>query len=372
MRANPKLLRQAIFSALLLMLVLAPSAGGVPGDPTPPVITPVYSPALPANGWYRGSVTLSWLVVDPESIILESTGCGSKTYSADTPGELATCWAKSDGGDVSQRVTIRIDKTPPAVAPVPSRPPDAGDWYNRPLAVGFSGSDPVSGIASCSSANYAGPDNGSALVGGSCVDIAGNTTVASFTFKYDATPPALVDLTTKRGNRSALLAWRTSSDTQRVEIFRAPGRGGGGETLVHQGPETGYRDSGLVVGRKYAYRLVAVDAAANRAEQKVELIATGALLSPTLGERVKAPPKLLWTPVKKADYYNVQLVRGRKVLSAWPAKPSLRLRRTWVYQGRRHRLRPGVYRWYVWPGFGRIAKARYGRLLGSSTFVVTG
>jgi hypothetical protein len=29
-----------------------------------------------------------------------------------------------------------------------------------------------------------------------------------------------------------------------------------------------------------------------------------------------------------------------------------------------------VYRWYVWPGFGRISAARYGRLLGSSTFVV--
>jgi hypothetical protein len=73
--------------------------------------------------------------------------------------------------------------------------------------------------------------------------------------------------------------------------------------------------------------------------------------------------------VKRAAYYNVQLVRGKKILSAWPASNHLRLRSSWVYQGHHYRLHRGVYRWYVWPGFGARSKARYGSVLGGSSFV---
>ena len=130
-------------------------------------------------------------------------------------------------------------------------------------------------------------------------------------------------------------------------------------------------DKGLSVGRKYEYRVAGIDAAANRAERKVDLVATGPLLSPTPGATLKRPPFLDWIPLRGATYYNLQIVRGRKVLSAWPAQSSFRLRRTWMFNGRRYQLRPGTYRWYVWPGYGRISASRYGRLLGSSTFVVT-
>jgi hypothetical protein len=361
-----------MLSAFAGMLLLAPSAAGVPGDPTPPEVTPTVIGTLGSNGWYRSSVTVSWTVVDPESIILGTECAIATTLTADTPGQKLTCRAWSDGGETIKSVTIKLDKTPPSAAPVPSRLPDANGWYNRPLAVSFSGADATSGLQSCSSAHYGGPDNGTASVLGSCVDNAGNGTATSFAFKYDATAPSLFGLTTQRGNRSAQLAWRKSADAERVEVWRAPGRSGAGESVVYQGAAAGYRDTGLVVGRKYEYRVASIDQAANRAEQKVDLVATGALLSPTPGERVTSPPYLRWTPVKGASYYNVQLIRGHKVLSVWPARPGFRLRRTWIYNGRRYRLRPGLYRWYVWPGLGRISKARYGRLLGSSTFVVSG
>ena len=53
---------------------------------------------------------------------------------------------------------------------------------------------------------------------------------------------------------------------------------------------------------------------------------------------MKSPPTLVWAPAKGASYYNVQLIRaGRKVLSAWPTRTSFRLRRTWLYKGRRYR-----------------------------------
>jgi hypothetical protein len=352
------------------MLLVAPSAGGGPADETPPVITITIFGTLGANGWYTSTVTVNWHISDPEG--LKGTNCQiAVTLSADTPGTELICEATSDGGTTTVKKTFKIDKTAPTVGSVPNRVPDANGWYNRPLSVLFSGTDATSGIAGCSSGGYAGPDNPAAVIAGSCTDKAGNVAGASISFKYDATPPILFAVTAQRGNRSAELTWRMSTDTQVIEVLRAPGRNGQGETVVYRGNATGYRDTGLVVGRKYEYRVAGIDAAANRTERKIEFLATGALLSPAAAERVTSPPNLAWTRVKGASYYNLQLVRGRKVLSAWPLRTNFRLRRTWTYRGRRHRLRPGVYRWYVWPGFGRISAARYGRLLGSSTFVVT-
>lgn len=352
-------------SALLGLILASPSAAAVSLDLT---VTILGTPG--ANGWYRSNVTINWAYVGAE----RTEGCNAVTLSVDTLGTKVICsaWNDTEGTFVSKSVTIKLDKTVPVVAPVAERLPDANGWYNRPVAVAFSGGDATSGIASCSSLRYSGPDNAGASVVGSCSDNAGNVNGASFAFKYDATAPSLFAVTAKLGNRSAEVAWRKSSDTAVVEVLRAPGRNGQGESVVYRGTETGYLDTGLMVGRKYEYRVAGVDAAANRAEQKVDLIATGALLSPAPAARVTSPPTLVWTPVKRASYYNLQLLRGRKVLSAWPARPNFLLRRTWTYKGRGYRLRPGVYRWYVWPGFGRISAARYGRLLGSSTFVVTG
>jgi hypothetical protein len=361
---SPKSLRRVLLGSLAGMLLFAPGAAA-----NPPEISVTVVGTLGANGWYRSNVTINWTVVGAQS----STGCDARTLVLDSPGTKVTCSAVNGLDETTKSVTIKLDKTAPTAAAVPARQPDANGWYNQPVTVSFAGTDATSGIASCSSSHYGGPDNATASVAGSCADNAGNAASATLAFKYDATAPSLFAVTTRRGNRSAELAWRKSTDTRVIEVLRAPGRAGQGETVVYRGSETGFRDTGLVVGRRYEYRVAGVDEAANRAEHKVGLVATGPLLSPAPAERVTAPPRLVWTAVKGASYYNVQLFsRGRKVLSAWPARPGLRLRRTWIYNGRRHRLRPGVYRWYIWPGIGRISANRYGRLLGSSTFVVAG
>jgi hypothetical protein len=56
------------------------------------------------------------------------------------------------------------------------------------------------------------------------------------------------------------------------------------------------------------------------------------------------------------------------VLSTWPRRPMLRLKRRWRFGGKRYRLVPGKYCWYVWPGKGRRAKRDYGKRLGKSCF----
>jgi hypothetical protein len=380
-RRGRRVLRRLVFVGILAtVLLVAPSASGLVNDVTPPVITVRAFGTLgsddgkPAtDGWFVSNVTVNWRVDDPESPILWWSGCDPRTLNTDTPQISLTCSATSEGGGpVSVTKTFTIDKSAPTVGAAPTRQPDANGWYNQPLTVAFSGTDAMSGIQSCSSAAYSGPDNGAATVNGSCRDNAGNVAVSAFAFKYDATPPGLMAVKAKLRNRSAEVTWRKSADTLVVEVLRAPGRKGQGETVVYRGSETGFRDTGLVVGRKYEYRVTGFDQAANRSDHTIEIVARGALLNPAPGAHVTSPPTLAWTPVRKASYYNLQLIRGRKVLSVWTLRPSFQMRRAWIYKGRRYRMKPGVYRWFVWPGFGRIKAANYGRLLGSSTFVVVG
>ena len=53
-----------------------------------------------------------------------------------------------------------------------------------------------------------------------------------------------------------------------------------------------------------------------------------------------------------------------------PTTPIFRLQESWTYQGWKYTLTPGRYRWYVWPGFGSLSANRYGKLLGSRSFIV--
>jgi hypothetical protein len=369
-----RLLVVVLGAALFLLPAGASGRPDVPYDTTPPEITPVLYGTPGANGWYTTNVTLNWVVHDPESPILESNGCDARTLIADTVGTSFTCYARSDGGATTKTVTIKRDATAPVVAVVPARGPDANGWYNKPLAVTFSGSDPTSGIEACSQVTYAGPDNANAAIAGMCRDWAGNVTPASFALKYDSTPPALGVFSIKPANRKAHLRWRAADDAASVQLVRAPGRNGAAESVVFSGgalPRS-HVDRGLRPGRNYVYRLTVTDAAANQTSKTLEFRARGALLFPAPRERVTRPPLLVWEKVRGASYYNVILIRGRRIFSAWPLRARLRLPRAWTYRGRRYKLRPGTYSWYVWPGRGPLSAGQYGKSLGGSTFTFGG
>jgi len=54
--------------------------------------------------------------------------------------------------------------------------------------------------------------------------------------------------------------------------------------------------------------------------------------------------------VEGAAAYQLSLFRDDAVVfSARTREASLVLPSTWRYEGRKQRLRPGTYRWYVWP-----------------------
>ena len=320
------------------------------------------------NRWYSaGAVSLEWKY-GPQPV-KSISGCEPAVFTTESRVERKCTVMWDDGTQLAKPIWIGIDRTPPQVlAPQLSRAADRSSWFNRPVSMSFQGSDKTSGVASCSSATYGGPDGAGMSISGSCRDVAGNVGSGSFSLNYDATPPARPKLTATPGNKRARLGWSSSepaqADVVRFQRGRAP-------ALAYSGGADTFTDRKLRNERRYRYLVVLTDRAGNRSQNEVRVVPTASkLLSPARDSRVRRPPFLVWKRARHASYYNVQLIKARKVLSRWPRTSSLQLKKRWRYGGRRLRLAPGRYRWYVWPGYGRRSAHRYGHLLGKSTFTV--
>ena len=363
----------AIVVALALTLLLGGQLTGS-ASAAPPTLNYACVPAPPnCQGWYRSAVTLSW---DWNQLIAEPSAgdCTPGPFVADTRGTETWCEVRDKVTLEKTRhaLVIHIDKTPPSVAAVPARPPDYGGWFNHPVSVAFTGSDATSGLRGCSSTTYAGPDRPGVRVPGICTDVAGNVGTGSFALNYDATPPPAPFVDALPGDNKIALEWSTSPDSQ-AEVVRDP-RGDAPPVVVYRGPAGAFTDRGLKNGQRYRYLVTLIDQAGNRAPGTASAVPTSSkLLLPAKGERIRLVevPLLVWKRARRADYYNVQVFRGRtKVLSAWPRRTQLQLRRRWRFGGHEYRLRPARYCWYVWPGFGKRSKRDYGKRLGSSCFRV--
>jgi hypothetical protein len=277
----------------------------------------------------------------------------------------ATC-VDPAGKSVSPSFGLRYDATPPTITGAfPARSADYSGWYNHPVTFVFTGTDAMSGMEPCS-ATYAGPDDTSAEVTGTCHDRAGNLATFAAGLHYQSTPPPLT-ARASAGDGMVALRWRASTS---VAVVRSPGLRGPAASKLYEGAAGSFTDRHPRNGERYTYTLTAKDRAGNRSSRTFAVTPGPRLLAPAANERVTAAPLLRWTPVKGAGYYNVQLYRGRKLLSIWPVRSSLQLNRVWRYAGNEYKLTPGRYSWYVWPGLGRFAAARYGPLIGHRTFVV--
>lgn len=75
---------------------------------------------------------------------------------------------------------------------------------------------------------------------------------------------------------------------------------------------------------------------------------------PRAGGPVPPPPvdlqRFAWAPSPGVSGYRVELFRGPdKVFSAGSTAAAITIPKSWTFDGRRQRLEPGEYRWYVWP-----------------------
>jgi hypothetical protein len=201
----------------------------------------------------------------------------------------------------------------------------------------------------------------------------------------DTTPPGEVrNVRVKAGDETATISWANPSDAdfQGVSVRRISSGKSIQNLAVYEGVGTTITQRGLKNGSLYRYRIKTRDRAGNTSTGiVVTAVPKSALLGPAEGAIVTAPPLLRWAPFPRASYYNAQLylirgggqakaLRATKVLSVWPNETRYKLRKTWRFGGKRYRLVPGRYRWYVWPGLGKVSANRYGPMLGESTFTV--
>jgi hypothetical protein len=292
-----------------------------------------------------------------------------QVFTHDTPGTLVTCEVTDGGSTTGHGVTIRIDSQPPLVASaIPNRPPDYNGWWNHALSYTFSGSDATSKVAFCSTTTLTGPGN---QVTGSCTDHAGNVGTHTFTVPFDSTPPARPQVDTTAGNGGATISWTTPPGVVRSEVERtAEAAKAAGGDVVYSGTGDSFKDSSLSNGDTYRYTVTTFDQANNSSSAAASVTPDASIgLVPERGARLKRAPMLTWPRLKGAAYYNVQLFRGkRKLLTRWPGHAHFQLTRSWTFNGEQMRLRPGKYRWYVWPGFGSRKAHKYGSLIGRSSF----
>jgi hypothetical protein len=342
-------------------------------DKTVPTVTGA-TPSRPpdANGWYRSPVDVAFFGTDAISGIRSCTAATYSTPDSRTASLTGTCTDVAGNSSAPSGFPLRYDATGPTVTSgKPARDPDHGRWYRRPVDWRFKGTDALSGLAECPPVLYNGPDGRAARVVGACGDRAGNISTRSFTIPYDATPPARPVVRAVARDHAVKLRIRVTSDVRSITIVRAPGRGGTRDSTIYRGRPKGFTDLHARNGTRYRYTVVARDRAAHRSRRSVSATPRPRLLAPADGAVLYAPPRLTWTPVRHAAYFNVQLRRdGRKVLSRWPSRARLQLRSRWRFEGRVRRLVPGRYEWDVWPGFGERKEGRYGARIGDRSFVI--
>ena len=122
------------------------------------------------------------------------SGPGSSTASV-----TGTCRDVA-GNSASRAFALQYDDVAPAVSKgTAARAADVAGWYNRPVAIGFEGTDGLSGVSGCSTVTYAGPDSAAASPAGTCTDRAGNVSAPlGFPLKYDETAPSVTGGTPAR------------------------------------------------------------------------------------------------------------------------------------------------------------------------------
>jgi hypothetical protein len=364
-------------------------------DMTPPALRLPTAPTAEANGpagariSYEAGATDRGAPVPPTAV-----ACAPRSGSTFPLGATTvSCTATDDAGNAASGsfvATVR-DTTPPTINAPDVRLEATGPYgIRRTDKALVSYRDAISAVDLVSPATVAVDIPATLPVGRSTLvvtarDRAGNEAskratvtvlaVGTIAATSDLLPPAPVGRARiEAGDHLLRLSWLGPGETGAHVVVRLlePRRSWPGR-VVYRGRETSVVVTGLRNGVQHRLSIVAVDRAGNRS-RAVVLVATPRarlLAEPAANAIVTAPPLFRWAPMRGASYFNLQLFRGRtKLLSAWPRLARLKLPFRWRFDDRLWQLEPGVYTWYVWPGYGERADVRYGPLLGKSRFRV--
>ena len=121
-----------------------------------------------------------------------------------------------------------------------------------------------------------------------------------------------------------------AADLAHVDVVlnsRRPPRDATDGTLAYRGLATSIVLT-MRAGQRRYLALFSVDRSGNvsAAARRVVSLASLVPLRPLSGSSVSTAPRLTWKATKGASYYNLQVFRnGKRVLVAWPSRPSYRL-----------------------------------------------
>jgi hypothetical protein len=404
-------------------------------DATPPTASAISAERGPdVAGWYNHPVKVTVTGTDATSGV---ASCTVVTYGGPDSGSASvagSCRDNAGNASATQSLGFKYDGTPPSITPTPSRGPDSNGWYNHAVDVAFKGSDATSGVDSCSSGSYSGPDGGSTNVSGTCRDAAGNTASASFGLQYDATSPAVTGAAANRPpdvdgwyNHQVVVTFTGADATSGIAScdavtysqpdeanasvagrcrdaagnVSAPGSFGLkydatppkltalAASAFNRTVSLTWKDSKDVAhlaiqrGTATIYNGRAVTSFAdkqlrNGTRYAYTLTATDVAGNAAMAKIVAQPEPPLISPRQEAHVNGAVTLRWHAVPKAsyynvqlW--RKGVKVLTTWPSVPVLHvpHLRAGRYVWHVWPGFGPLRRHRFGALIGTSSFLVT-
>ena len=167
-------------------------------DATDPVVISTVAGTLGSDGWYKSDVEVTWDVSDATSSVAATTGCNDVTLEQDSSGESWTCTATDGAGNTtSGTVSVKRDATAPDVVFTRDGLAGADGWYMGPVALDWTVSDALSGVAStmgCQDVTVTA--DGRHAYPCSATDAAGNTATSSAPVDIDATAPVVTSTLT--------------------------------------------------------------------------------------------------------------------------------------------------------------------------------
>jgi hypothetical protein len=173
------------------------------------------------------------------------------------------------------------------------------------------------------------------------------------------------------------LSWKNpKADVANVKVIwnalRAPRSATDGKSIYHGGgTHVSLKLQKLPAGKQVRFAVFALDHAGNAsvAARLTLSVPQASPVSLAPNGRLSGSPSLTWNSVTGATYYNVQVFEGtqatKRVGISWPTTTGWKLPGSDMKKGK-------TYTWYVWPGIGAKASAKYGKLIGKVTFTYAG
>jgi hypothetical protein len=175
-------------------------------DTIAPTVTHTVNPAANAAGWNNANVTVHFIATDDDggSGVDPSTVTPDQTVSTETASQVVNGSAADYAGNVgTDTVTVKLDKTAPAIGGAATTQPNASGWYTGAVTVHFTCADTgtvQSGIAICPADVVLSTDGGSQSVTGTATDKAGNTASVTVSgINIDSTGPAITGISLTNG-----------------------------------------------------------------------------------------------------------------------------------------------------------------------------